>query len=312
MGNWMTLRGTLGLLLGAVLLLVLPAVAVPVGAPRVEEAQDVSVQGFTMRWGSVPGARSYRVEVARNRQFTSFLPGQRDRSVGLSRSHRVGGVRPGEEYWYRVRAVGADGMGEWSAARSVRLPLAAPVPLDARLLGPTSFEARWRPGSGAARHEVQVAEDHQFRRAARGLRQSRTNSPTSRVIEEAEAGSRLWWRVRSVGREGPGAWSAPQEVHLPPPAPRLLPPTLSTPRTVIARWERAPGATSYRVFVARDEAMRELLHAWRGRATGSGTAVTVPLLEPGTTYFLAVQGAGRGGAGPVSAPMAITTAPGAQ
>lgn len=76
-------------------------------SPTANVASGVRHGGFTANWGSVAGATGYRIDLAREDTFTSLLISDKD--VGNTTSYAVGGLAPGNSYWYRVRAYDAGG-----------------------------------------------------------------------------------------------------------------------------------------------------------------------------------------------------------
>ena len=81
----------------------------PPGAPVAKAATNVTPTSFTANWGAVTRATSYRLDVATDNQFTSFVSGYNDKAV-TDTSDLVTGVTPTTvSYFYRVRAVNAGG-----------------------------------------------------------------------------------------------------------------------------------------------------------------------------------------------------------
>ncbi len=76
----------------------------------VAEASDISNTGFTANWSAIPEAETYRLDVSTTSDFSSYLPGYEDLTVsGITQT--VSELSSGTTYYYRVRAVTADGTG---------------------------------------------------------------------------------------------------------------------------------------------------------------------------------------------------------
>lgn len=77
-------------------------------APATPSASGVGPTGFTVNWGAVTGAASYRLDVATDATFTSLVSGYNDLSVAGT-SQTVSGLIPTTTYYARVRAINATG-----------------------------------------------------------------------------------------------------------------------------------------------------------------------------------------------------------
>lgn len=70
-------------------------------------ASAVTQSGFTANWGSAAGATGYRLDVATDSGFTSFVSGYNDLDVGNTTSWVLAGLAPGTSYFYRLRSTSA-------------------------------------------------------------------------------------------------------------------------------------------------------------------------------------------------------------
>jgi hypothetical protein len=69
---------------------------------------------FMASWGSVIGATGYQLDVSRSASFDSYVEGYHNLEVGNVTGLVVTDLKPGTTYYYRVRAYGANGVGEFS------------------------------------------------------------------------------------------------------------------------------------------------------------------------------------------------------
>ncbi|QYM77807.1 immunoglobulin domain-containing protein [Horticoccus luteus] len=96
-------------------------------APVAELARNINENGFTARWDSVANATGYRLDVATDAGFGSFVAGFQDLDVGPVLSDDVGGLAINTNYYYRVRAYNSSGTSGSSNTILVRVqPPVAP------------------------------------------------------------------------------------------------------------------------------------------------------------------------------------------
>ena len=66
---------------------------------------DRNAVSFTANWQPAEGAQSYRLDVAKNSDFSDMVSGHENLDTGPQTSMKVEGLEPGTEYFYRVRSV---------------------------------------------------------------------------------------------------------------------------------------------------------------------------------------------------------------
>lgn len=72
--------------------------------PEAISASDRNALKFTANWNEAEGARKYRLDVARDASFNNIITEYDDLDVGNTTSFTVTNLRPGENYYYRVRS----------------------------------------------------------------------------------------------------------------------------------------------------------------------------------------------------------------
>lgn len=115
----------------------IPATPVAVAATTYWEGD------FTANWNPASGAEGYRLDVATNSTFTTFVPGFQNRDVGTSLSRLVPDLAPNTTYYYRVRAYNSFGTTISSNVISVTTaPLMQELERDIDLAGMTWLSTR--------------------------------------------------------------------------------------------------------------------------------------------------------------------------
>jgi len=124
-------------------------------APATPTFASVTDSGFTVNWAAVTGADDYRLDVATDSGFTSFVSGYEDLTVtGLSQA--VTGLEANTTYHARVRAVNDTGTSANSpTASQTTSNLPAPVATAATDVGANDFTANWNAVAGATGYEVE-------------------------------------------------------------------------------------------------------------------------------------------------------------
>jgi len=81
-------------------------------APVATEATEISYDSFRANWLTAEGATGYRLDVATDEDFTSFVAGYEDLDVGNVLTYEISGLDETSSYYYRVRAYNEIGESE--------------------------------------------------------------------------------------------------------------------------------------------------------------------------------------------------------
>ena len=216
----------------------------------------------TFHWTAVPGALTYRLQIAVSPDFGTLL----DDATISETAYTTTSTLPADStlYW-RVRATGETGLGmKWTAPQPFVRPLDRPV-----LAGDISGAAdhvpllRWQPVPGAVSYDVHL-EGEKGDDVSDG--KSLSTATTFTTFKGTGRGTYI---VRAhfptLSGDTVGPWSDPRGYERPLDGPSNVKGIRTAARTLIS-WDAAPGAEEYKVEISRTNAF--------GSAVQTGTVST--------------------------------------
>ena len=174
-------------------------------APATPTFSSVTSTGFTVNWGAVSGATSYKLDVSTSSTFASYFT--QDLTVSGT-SQAVTGLSPGTTYYARVRAVNSGGTSASSSNGTQATTASAPsVPATPTFssVSSTGFTVNWVAVSGATSYRLDVSTSSTF---ATFATQDLTVSGTSQAVTGLSPGTTYYARVRAVNSGGTSASSS--------------------------------------------------------------------------------------------------------
>jgi phosphodiesterase/alkaline phosphatase D-like protein len=282
------------------------SVATITDPPIVSAPTGITSTQFSANWLAVTGAASYRLDVANDTGFTSFVsPAYNNRSV-IATSEAVTGLSSAVTYFYRVRAVSTGGTSGNSNRATALTVSAPPVAQPAEVPTDTSFRAKWSLVAGAISYRLDVATDSTFIVGSfvSGYN-NRVVVGTDTVVRGLSAGATYYYRVRSVNASGTSANSNRRTAVTIPGAPVATAAGSITTSSFRANWNGVFGASYYLLSV---------LNEFNAPVTGYenrevfGTNETVSGLSGGTEYRYRVRAVNSAGTGSPSNLVTATTA----
>ncbi len=264
-------------------------------APVSRPATNVFASTFVANWEPISGATSYRLDVSEFADFSELLTGFNDRNVGNETSFRLTGLYPGNEYYYRVRAVATTGTSQNSNVTLSQTPQA-----DANLTE-VNVVQRNVLGDGVAVGTVEIIIKGEDGQAMEGVPVTlNTTDENAQIITLrgiSDIAGNASFQVRSdhagrvefsvmAGRVNINTRAVFDFIPVPPIAnfPILLGAVEFT-----ASWELVNGATLYRLDVSRDENFSQMVSGYNNLNVGNINEFKVTGLSPGTTYYYRVR-----------------------
>jgi titin len=265
-----------------------PSVPVAVAATAITQT------AFTANWNPSVGAGGYRLDVATNSTFSSFVEGFNDLNVNNVTAYPVVGLSAGVTYYYRLRAYNAGGIGISSVPSiTVTTVPSAPVATAATTITQTGFKATWNAAGGATGYLLDVALDAGFTTLVSGYSDKDVANVTSFVIGGLSSGTSYYYRVRAYTTGG-SSDSSNVISQATMATPVATPATFITQTGFTATWGTVSGATTYKLDVATNAAFTAFVTGFKDRDTGDVTSMAVSGLIAGSTYYYRLRAINAG------------------
>ena len=208
---------------------------------------------------NVPGAASYRVMLARDKDFKDVI---KNELIAPQDTLKIVGVDDGT-YFLQSRSindVGLEGPSLEPAEIKVRvnpLPPYIQSPADGADIRDKSVRFEWLKVKKAVKYHLQVAEDNQFQTIVADTRGVTGVSSKTGSLEFKT----YYFRIRSVAADGyEGIWSDILSFNIipPPPSPPVEKPEVGD-KELRVRWRNLGDGITYHFQMAKDQAFTDVL-----------------------------------------------------
>jgi hypothetical protein len=300
-------------------------------APSTPTFSSVTSSGFTVNWTAVTGAASYRLDIATDSGFTSFVSGYSDRTVSAI-SQAVTGLSANTLYYARVRTVNSGGTSSNSTSANTATlknePTAHVTGFATGTITTSSIPLSWsaaspQPDGYLIRVSSTTVTDPVDGTALINDLSLSDGVAVFNVISGATtsysgftgfvAGTSYTFKIYPYNNSGTGidylTTSAPSVTGV------LLPDAPSTPTFssvtssgFTVNWTAVTGAGSYRLDIATDSGFTNLVSGFNN-LTVSGISQAVTGLSVGTTYYARLRTVNSGGTSANSTSATQTTTP---
>lgn len=162
-----------------------------------------------LRWGRVPDAMLYHMQLATDSLFTQLLYDETVRQIDTS--YRSGSLLPATTYYWRMEANNGGHLSGFSPAWRFRTGMLAPTlvqPLNNATATPLQPLLEWQAQPAATSYRVQFSRSPQFPPTQIVLDQAGITGTTWQPPVALATNTRYFWRVQGDAGNAPGFWSA--------------------------------------------------------------------------------------------------------
>ena len=268
------------------------SVVIVLSPPEAITASGVFATGLTANWNAADGATGYRLDVATDIGFTSFVATYSNRDVGNVLTWAITGLVVGTAYFYRLRAYNAFGTSANSniISTSTDTPPSTPVATAATEVTVSSFRANWNVSAGAISYYLDVATDNAFVNFITGYHSRYVGNVLSSLITGLPSNSNYYYRVQAINSNGTiSAYSNVITVLT------LLSPPLALAASSIfgtgftANWGAITGATGYYLDVSTVSTFASFVAGYNNKNVGNVITSPVTGLTLSTVYYYRVR-----------------------
>ena len=242
---------------------------------------SISIKAATgkpaLTWEAVDGAVKYEIWRATSKNGTYY---RMYTQTGTTYSNTT--AKAGSTYYYKVRAVDAEGIaGPFSAMKYITCDCAQPVATISTKAATGKPTLSWKAVDGAVKYEV-------YRATSKSGTYTKmyTTDSTSYTNTTAKAGVKYYYKVRALGPNSysTGAYSAVKSITCDLARPTNVTITLSSSGLPKMTWNAVDGAVKYEIWRATSED-----GTYTKMYTQSGTTYTNTTAKSGVTYYYKVR-----------------------
>lgn len=156
--------------------------------------------GFNANWLPYGGAVGFYLDVASDINFTNILPGYNNLNIGLVTTYTITAT-PGQQYFYRVRAMGASSLLSGNSNVIGTSPV-APVATAATSVIITSFSANWNAVTDGTGYFLDVSSTSDFSSILTGYNNLSVGNVTTYSVTGVNSEATYYYRVRATNGWG--------------------------------------------------------------------------------------------------------------
>jgi predicted phage tail protein len=173
-------------------------------SPSIDPVSGILQTSFTLTWNRVATAAGYRLDVAINNGFTTFLPGYNDKDVGNITTADITGLSAKTTYYCRLRAYNSGGVSPNSNTKTV-ITMTIPPPVPSGLTSSSCSDKvtlKWRKNTGADFLRYRIYGGTTTNPTTKIDSSSASSSDTTKIISGLLRGQSYYFRITAVNYDG--------------------------------------------------------------------------------------------------------------
>jgi len=254
----------------------------------------LALTGFTANWNTTTGAVGYYLDVSTNAAFTSYITGLEHRYVSNNLYYICTGLDSDTTYYFRVRAVSAEGVKSINYSNTITALtlLPAPVAYYASDVGATKATANWLSVTGATGYKLDISLVSTFTTFVAGYEDLDVGLVTSKDVTVLSVDTTYYYRVRAYtgAQESVSSNIIQTRTEDPPDDPIALPVSGIDVNSFTANWELSVGSlpvAGYYIDISKDFDFSSFIY--ENRDVGNVTFFDAQLLTSNTVYYYRVR-----------------------
>jgi len=261
-----------------------------INSPVAFAATGIACTVFNANWQAVTGALGYYIDVSTASNFSTFLAGYNNLSVGSVTSYNVTGLTVNTTYYYRVRSANAcvTSPNSNSITASTNAP-SPPTSTAATNVTCSSMNANWTTSSGAITYYLDIATDASFTTFV-GVYNNFNVGNVTTYNATGLPGTTVYYRLRAASGCASGGNSNFVQVN-----PSALTAPVSAAASDItctffnANWGAVTGAIAYIIDVSTSPTFATFLAGYNNLNVGNVLTLNVTGLTADNTYYYRVR-----------------------
>jgi len=285
----------------------------PPVAPIANSALNIVQTSFTANWIFSTSATGYRLDVATNPGFTTFVTGFNDKDMNNVTSISITGLIQNTTYYYRIKAYNTGGTSPYSGTITTTTlpnPPETPTPNLATNIVQTSFTANWNPSATAKGYRLDVSTNIGFTIFVTGYNDKDVSNVTTTSITGLTENKTYFYRIRAYNTGGSSPNSNAITITTlpnPPVAPISNPADIVVQNSFNANWSPSPTAAGYRLDVATNTGYTTFISGYTDKDMGNVTSYPVIGLTARSTYYYRLRAYNTGGISGESGTITVKT-----